>query len=404
MSITRKIGYIALALALVISSIFASVSITSAASPSSDEKQVDSATLRDADYISKYLGVTVQEAIQHMHLMDVARTLHAELATKEADTFGECWLEHTPGFKMVCQFTLNGENIIKPYLLKYPELANSIEVRTVSISYAELTQAQSRLIADISNAGIQADTDINVRENRIKVYVVDRNKLDAARVTGKLTLPQNTDVITVKAIGINQYITMIGGRSITGYDSGGSSVGATTGFNLVDSYGNRGISTAGHFAYDTQWPTAYYDGYYAVTGVYRQNSSPLDAAWYVDTTGSAQVTNVIQDSPSTTRSIGSIRSYSSILIGDWVFKYGQATGNSFGEVTSKNFNGQYVRMENPAGDDYICGPGDSGAPCYISGIAIGLLKGQSLVAPLDNAIFSAVSFLSSWGVSVLTVP
>lgn len=251
---------------------------------------------------------------------------------------------------------------------------------------------------------IPINTRINIHENKVETYIVDRDKLDIEIIKGNYVLPENTEFISVEAIGIINCTDMIGGRYIMGYDYSNQQEGATTGFAVVDNYGNRGITTAGHFAYDTQWPLGYYQSTLEVIGVYRQISSPLDVAWYVDVTQTAVVTNQIQDSSNTTRSIYSVRDYSDIMEGDWVFKYGQTTGISFGEVLDLDFNGQFVRMINPVDDSYICDFGDSGAPCYIYNEAIGILQGQAVIQPYDNAVFSAVSFLSNWGINVLTVP
>ncbi len=86
---------------------------------------------------------------------------------------------------------------------------------------------------------------------------------------------------------------------------------------------------------------------------------------------------------------------------DDVFKYGREGGYKYGEVKTKNFSGQFIRMVSTNGQT-ICKAGDSGGPCFRGNTAIGIVHGASTA---DDLIFCAVSFLpNDLGVTVLTVP
>jgi len=220
--------------------------------PQTGEVGLDSADLRDAQLVANTLGITVQEAATQLHLQEVAGNLHAELINNEADTFGESWIEHSPSFKMIIQFTDNGETKIQPYLSKYPELANVIEVRTSKYSYKQLQQMQNQIAADLNTAGVPADTDIDIQKGQIDIFVTDKTNLENGLTEKRLTLPENVNIQSTKRL-VEEYsatissdqiqvtdnpstlgVTLIGGHKIS--DSSGSTYG-TTGFIVDNSYG-----------------------------------------------------------------------------------------------------------------------------------------------------------------------
>ncbi len=399
MKVRHRITYAALALMLAVSSILFSVSFAGA------EPQrtagVSAAVLQDAEVYAKSEGVTVEEAIHRFHLIDVAGPLHSELLSKEAATFGDGWIENGPQFKFVLQFTENGEQAMQPYLLKYPELSPYVEIRRASITYADLTQEQAKLMSDLKKVAIDAHSEADVKTGRITIYVVDLSALKKAAEDGLLSLPSNLDIVQVASLS-QLYYSIIGGHKISV-----SSVWATTGFGALDG-STRVITTAGHFANQTSRSNAVYrvDQYTQVNVNYRSDGYPwYDIAWYTPT-GSDQVTNVIQDSPTTTRGIAWVEDYSSIWIGEYVFKYGQATGNTVGQVSNKTYSdgyyGYYVRVQTINGQP-LANYGDSGAPCYRGDYAIGSLVG----APpgTNDMYFYPVSRApTEVGISVLTSP
>ena len=160
----------------------------------------DDPLLFDAEAYAEHHGITVNEAIRRLELQDAAGNLDAELSVKEAETFGGLWIEHTPEFKVVVLFTEDGGETIAPYL--QDELAGIIEVRTVSRSLIELQQAQIQASNSIRELGILTESEIDVYTNSVKIYVVDRAKLDDALQSGKLELPDYIEVITVESFGM----------------------------------------------------------------------------------------------------------------------------------------------------------------------------------------------------------
>jgi hypothetical protein len=167
---------------------------------SSDEIDEEDKLFFAEIYAGQY-GITTDEALERFRLQDVAGELSEELILKEAGTLAGYWIEHTPKFKLVILFTRNAEETIKPYLQKYEELADIIEVGTAELSLVELQNIQNEVSSSIEELGILVASDIDVYENRVKIYVVDRDQLDRAVSEGKLILPGYVDVITVDSLG-----------------------------------------------------------------------------------------------------------------------------------------------------------------------------------------------------------
>ena len=166
---------------------------------SSDETNEEAELFFAEDY-AKIHGVTVDEALKRFELQDIAGKLSEELITKEADTLAGYWIEHTPKFKLVILFTRDAEDIIKPYLQKYKELADIIEVGTAKLSLVELENIQEEVSTKLENLGITTDSEVDVYKNCVKFYVVDRAQIDRAVSGGKLVLPDCVEVITVDSL------------------------------------------------------------------------------------------------------------------------------------------------------------------------------------------------------------
>ncbi len=158
--------------------------------------------LYDAQGYASNTGVSIEEALRRFKLQDIARDLQAEVITKEAETFAGLWIEHTPEFKIVVQFTRNGEETIKPYLEQYPEFADIVEVRnTAKVSLANLQRDQADASSSVSALGIRVPSGINVYNNSVELYITkaDRSRFDDALQRREIQLPDSVRVITVEA-------------------------------------------------------------------------------------------------------------------------------------------------------------------------------------------------------------
>lgn len=158
--------------------------------------------LYDAQGYASATGVSIEEALRRFQLQDIAGKLEAELSKNETGTFAGLWVEHTPEFRVVVAFTRDGEETIKPYLKQHPELANIVDVRTANVSLANLQRDQADASSSVSASGIPVQSEIDVYENSVKLYVAkaDRSRFDDALQKREIRLPDTVRVITVDAM------------------------------------------------------------------------------------------------------------------------------------------------------------------------------------------------------------
>ncbi|NJC98085.1 MAG: hypothetical protein FIB03_17415 [Anaerolineae bacterium] len=136
----------------------------------------DDALLYDAEIYAKNQGVSVEEALYRFHVQDVAGELDAKLSENEAETFAGLWIEHTPEFKIVVLFTQDGEKTIESYLTE--ELNDIAEVRSARLSLEKLQDVQKDTVASIWDLKIPVQSEINVYENNVKIFVTEADKVD----------------------------------------------------------------------------------------------------------------------------------------------------------------------------------------------------------------------------------
>ncbi len=74
------------------------------------------ALLEDAKTYASIYDVSVDEAAKRLTLQGIAENLNASLVTKEDATFAGLWIQHEPDYRVIVQFTNNGDVTIKSYI------------------------------------------------------------------------------------------------------------------------------------------------------------------------------------------------------------------------------------------------------------------------------------------------
>lgn len=360
--------------------------------PSGPTQGDDPATYEAKGYAAQ-LGISIEEAMRRFELQDAAGVLEAELRSKEAATFAGLWLEHTPAFKIVVQFTDATKKDISPYL-QNKELAAIVEVRTATVALADLEKAQAAALSSVASTGISVESGINVRENCVELYVVEQARLDDAVQKGKVQLSPYVKVITVSSMG-KPDADIYGGLSLST---------CTSGFAVKNSSGTKGITTAAHCS-----NTQKYNGT-SLTFKSEKYTGSYDIQWH--TASGYTVKNKIRVSSSgSTRDITSTKSRSDQVVGGYVCKYGMTSGYTCGYISDKSYKPSYVpsgsatfiRVDNTAGYTNLSSAGDSGGPWFLVNTAYGTHSGEPGADPND-AIYMAVNYVTGINVSVMTAP
>ena len=158
---------------------------------------------REAEGYAAHHGVSLEQAQNRFTLQRLAGELNAVLSDREGRTFAGLWIEHTPQFRVVVQFTRDAQETIARHI-QNDDLAEVLEVRTADVSLAELREAQSAAMEAIGSANIPIESGIDIKAGRVKVYVAERDRLDDEIERGRVTLPDNVDLVTVPAMGQNE--------------------------------------------------------------------------------------------------------------------------------------------------------------------------------------------------------
>lgn len=395
-----------LLISLIITVIISLIGITavSGADPGNtipdEENQSVDGQLLEAEYYAKYFGVSIDEAFHRFKLENAARPLENELSTKYPETFAGLWVEHTPEFKVVVAFTHDGETTIKPYL--QGELADTLELRVVKYSYSILQNVQMEFSSILNTFSIKSDSSIDIMDNCVVVNITkpDKIQLDNALQNGKLTIPENINIVTVDALAKPE-VNVYGGLKLENLFSY-----CTSGFAVKNASGTKGILTAGH-ADNTLWY------YWAIPWNLPMQQELLgtyyDVQWH--TCPGLTVQNKIRvSSGGSTVDITATKSRTNQLIGEIVSKYGEVTYYTSGTITSKNIilayipncQATFIQIENTFLLPDLSANGDSGGPWYRGNTAYGIHcagDDQNLYA-----YYMAIDYVSGLGVSVMTSP
>lgn len=348
-----------------------------------------SARLEDAKSYAAAFGVSVDEAARRLELQGQIGELDAALAADEKGTFAGLFIQHQPEFRAIAQFTDRGaEERLKSRIAGGP-LANVVETRRARFSLDDLAKRQETAGERSRAAGVAFNSDINVFENRVELYVVELEKLQAKLEAAGARLPEGVVVKRVPRLAQTE-VAITGGVPLST---------CTGGFTVRNnSSGELGISTAAHCGNSQA-----YQGVYLPFRT-EDNNTDQDVQWH-SACDLFEVTNQFESGIGL-RSVVGTRSRDQQAVGSMVCKYGMTTGRTCGTISSKTFdlgsnhNATFIRVNNNP-DWNLSEPGDSGGPWFVEDYAYGSHVG----APGDDAndsIYMAINYISSLGVSVLT--
>ena len=345
----------------------------------------------DAAPYAEYYGLSLDEAIQRLELQGPVGNLQEQLMTTKSEVFGGMWIEHEPDFRVVVLLTVGDEEVVAPFVEGGP-LDGQIEVRSAEETYESLQSIQRNTIDALREAGdIVFESTINQQQNRVELYVTDREAVDNARQEGSVNLHERVDIIVVSQLGDDD-ADIFAGLSLTP---------CTSGYTVKNGQNVYGITTAGHCGQPV---------YYGPTGlpfIYEAWGGPYDVQWH---TTPGYTDRPWAKEPSGYRVITAKKTWSQQSEGEWVCKYGKTTGHTCGHIVEKDyqptpntpqvFSPVFIRVHHPSGAN-LSSDGDSGGPWYYGGTAYGILKGGA--AGGNDASYMAIDYAEyGLGVTVLT--
>jgi PKD domain len=346
------------------------------------------ALLQDAAAYAARYGVDVDEAVRRLRLQRQIGELDAALTEEEPATFAGLWIEHQPRYHVVVRFTDRASERRLRVRVAGGPLAELVETRPAQWTLAELQAQQREIRTAARRAGVDANSDINVYENRVELHVVDPQEANIALASTRVPLPPAVEITRVDALAATQ-------ADLTG----GSPLGScTAGFVVISPHFDAGVLTAGHCA-DQQ-------SFEGVTLPFRGQdvTGDQDVQWH----SSCDIKPLVNrfNSGIDLRHVERTRHRYEQPLKQWVCKYGKATGRTCGELDSKSydpgtaFNGTFMRVEGF--DVNLSEEGDSGGPWFVEFDAYGIQAGAPNGGNSNDAYYMAINYVSSLGVSVLT--
>ena len=354
----------------------------------------------DAQSYAADFGVTLDEALRRLSLQRDVGELDADLMLNEVETFAGLWIQHEPEFRIIVKFTEGGEETIQPYI-KDGELAGLVDTGTAETTLKDLRKAQLETISEVEKLGLAADSGINVFDNKVELYVVDKKEIESHLTTAGRVLPERVDVIKVSNLA-RPASKIYGGLALSE---------CTSGFAVQDSQGTKGITTAAHCD-----DSLSYSGTALIHRGEIEGGS-ADVQWH--TTPGFTVRNRIHVGYGETRDVTGTRHRDSQGVNAYVCKYGKITGYDCGRIVDKSYKPSwycsdrracywsptFIRVTPEDPTSLFVDLGDSGGPWFSGTTAWGTLVGwQSEDVDgihVTDAIYMAINYLSQIGVSVL---
>jgi hypothetical protein len=320
-------------------------------------------------YASEY-GVSTEEAARRLSLQDQAGELEVELEAREAATFGSLYIEHEPSFRVVALFTRGGEQTMQSHVAGTP-LEGVVEVRQVDATLEELEAAQDEATSIYESKGVAFNSDIDVIQNRVEVYVTDETR-ERVRVQST-QLPEQVAEIPVNTLSTFEE-SMYGGRALST---------CTSGFTVRYDGDTEGFLTAGHCRPHPNDGGQYFQG--KLMPFQQQDfQGSQDVQWH--TSPNIDDRAYFRAGSNILYPVRKIEGRSQQSRGRHVCKYGMSTGRTCGEIAGNDFdpgadfNATFIRVCKPRA--HICtenlsSPGDSGSPWFDGRTALGVHSGAT---------------------------
>lgn len=166
--------------------------------------QADLPPTSDTWSYARDYGVSREVADRRMDLQDCLSEdlylLERKLKRNEGDAYAGLWAAHEPEYRFVVLFTEDGLQKIQPYI-EDEQYAPLIEVRSgAEATHEELIAALNKAGRIVDRIGIQANSGLDITENRAEVYVIDRDRFRTELRRAGVRLPDHVAVVEVEKL------------------------------------------------------------------------------------------------------------------------------------------------------------------------------------------------------------
>ena len=353
-------------------------------------RSAEEAYRKDAEAYAAAFNVSIDEAVRRLKLQDAISLLDAALQVNESAIFGGFWIEHTPTFRVIIQLTYGSEKDILKYIT-LPEIADIIEVVSVSNTYVSLKEQHADIISLADMIKVPFESGIVFQKNQIEIYVTNRLAFEVEMARKKQKISPNIAIIEVPALASEQR-NWYGGNALNN---------CTTGLSIINSSGSKYSSSAGHCNSSHVSPLTLFQTYYGGAydfSVLTVPSGDVIKNWVAD--------NYTGDSTPLYREINGYVINASV--GSFMCKNGKTTGYTCGTIEQNNYNYMssatwYLVKSSSTTSKISCG-GDSGAAWFAGNSAYGNHSSGWCDLNNNKAIVMPVLMLTNKGYYPMTSP
>lgn len=93
----------------------------------------DQKTLKDVKMYADHQKIDLDTAAYRLALQDLAGNLDAALTKNVSDSYAGLWIQHSPQFRIIVQFTKDEKDRIESYIFE-SGLADTVDIRIVKYS------------------------------------------------------------------------------------------------------------------------------------------------------------------------------------------------------------------------------------------------------------------------------
>jgi streptogrisin C len=358
--------------------------------PSSDP--TTHATPDASSYAARY-GVGKAEAERRLALQAAAGEVEARLSGELPGAYGGLYLSHEPRFAVTVRLSSAGpEDARRARQLAgdaAPGLQSVLDVLPARYSLADLRHKQAEAARAASASDLDADTSIDVRENRVEVSA-PRAPEGPAPLAARAKDPTDGVAVIVADETIRPAALSSGGEKVTTKCGNGY---CTSGFSVRSAAGVPGVTTAAHcpnrlFARGARLP--YRAGKLGGSSDLQWHATPRakDAARVHDGSGYRKITgSVARDAQP---------------VGGWVCKYGVRTKRTCGTISGKWYAPAYIpnakaTFVGVSSRRAVVLPGDSGGPFFSGTSAYGTTVAYSRSGTTHYGYYMPADYLSELG-------
>jgi hypothetical protein len=306
-----------------------------------------------------------------------------------AETFAGLYVEHSPTYRVMVRFTGDAAATLARYTQNPLFVAQA-----AAVPVQELLRTQASVYDLLKGLGVESVSRVRVSTGRVEFFVADPAAMQRLVAAGTLSVPNYVTFGQAGDLSPQREANAEGGRPL----GGGA---CTSGFVVRHtSTQTRYLLTAGHCANSLTYNGAALPW----VGERWQTGASFDYQWH--SAPGFTLTNTIYEGLANPLQILYIWPYANMYEGDYICKYGSATGFTCGDIVTKYYDllghSGFVQVHDYNNSDLSSG-GDSGGPWYYDAYneAWGIHTDNARENPND-AVFMPIDYISNSRLTTLT--